>query len=420
MRAEWNYLITLYNCGVRGTVPQPPQENIDWQTLLELARRQSIRGVVCQVLKNAPFVPEELRVQCRKTAISLCVKNAARADAVLDTLRLLQSEGLTAAVLKGWDVGRFYALPETRTSADTDLLILPQEEEKVYALLASNGFQTTPRKKDEHHGKATRGDTGILELHTRLWSDRTAQTLFGKNAERVLAPKEFRAVPFKDAQITVLQAQDSLVYQTAHFVRHFIEPGAGLRQVYDLGLFFAENRKEIDANAFWLQMQVFGFDTVLNTVLTFLTQHGCFEASDFPGFAPADAEAVRALDDDLMNYAANGEDAEKNVGVWDYYCANCKAKTAEGKLRVTGMRVRDRLQVVFPKKTTLEKTYPFLKDRPLLYPVAWVRRSVGALTDTERRKAAAKWLDMKPDAPVADALDSAEQRVELLRKTGLL
>ena len=420
MSAEWNSLITLYNIGVRGTQPEPPQEDIDWTVLLTLAHRQAVRGVVCQVLKNAPFVPEDIRAQCRRTAITLCVKNSARADAVLQTLQLLREAGLTAAVLKGWDVGRFYALPETRTSADTDLLILPEEEEKVYAVLTAQGFQTKARKKGEHHGKASRGDTGILELHTKLWSDRTAQTLFGKNAERVLAPKAFRTVPFNDAEITVLQAQDALVYLTAHFVRHFVEPGAGLRQVYDLGLFFAENRDQIDANAFWLQMQAFGFDTLLQTALTFLTAHGCFEASDFPGFVPVSPEAVQAFDDDLMHYAANGKDADKTVGVWDYYCANRRAKSAEAKVRVTGMRVRDRMQVVFPKKTTLEKTYPFLNERPLLYPVAWVRRSVGALTDTERRKTAAKWLDMKPDTPVTDASEDAEKRVELLRKTGLL
>ncbi len=420
MTAEWSYLITLYNNGVHGTKPEPPQEDIDWVVLLQMAHRQSVRGVVCQVLKNAPFVPQDIRMQCRQTVVSLCVKNAERADAVCDTLRLLQSEGFTAAVLKGWDVGRFYACPETRTSADTDLLILPEEEEQVYALLAANGFRTKARKKDEHHGKATRADAGILELHTRLWSDRTAQTLFGKNAERVLAPKEFRAVPFKDAEITVLQAQDAAVFLAAHLVRHFIEPGAGLRQVYDFALFLTKNREEIDTNAFWLQMQVFGFDTLLQTVLTFLTEHGCFEASDFPGFVPVSPEAVQAFDDDLMRYAANGEEADKGVGMWDYYCANRKAKSAEGKLRVTGMRVRDRLQVVFPKKTVLAKTYPFLNDRPLLYPVAWVRRSVSALTDRDRRETAAKWLDMKPDAPVAGSPEDAEQRVALLQQTGLL
>lgn len=420
MNAEWNYLITLYDHGVRGTAPEPPQEPVDWPALLQLAHRQSVRGVICQVLKNAPFVPQDIRMQCRNTAISLCVKNAERESAVLGILRLLQSEGLTAAVLKGRDVGRFYALPETRTSADTDLLILPEQEEKVYALLAANGFQTKARKKDEHHGKAMRADTGILELHTRLWSDRTAQTLFGRNAERILAPDSFRAVPFRDTEITVLQAQDAMTFLTAHFVRHFVEPGAGLRQVYDLGLFFANSRDALDADAFWLQLQTFGFDTLLQTVLTFLTAHGCFEAADFPGFVPVSQETLQAFDDDLMNYAANGEDADKNVGVWDYYCANSKAKTASGKLRVTAMRVLDRLQVLLPKKKTLEKSYPFLKDRPLLYPVAWVRRTAGALTDSKRRKTAAKWFDMKPDAPVADCAESAEQRVELLRKTGLL
>lgn len=420
MSAEWNYLITLYNHGVRGTVPEMPIEPIDWSALLQLAHRQAVRGVVCQALKAAPFVPEEIRMQCRTGVISQAVRNKAHTDAALLTLQRLSAEGLTAAVLKGWDIGRFYALPETRTSADTDLLILPEEEKKVYRALEAQGFKTVPRKKDEHHGKAKRGDTGTLELHTRLWSDRTAQTLFGRNAERILAPKMFRTVPFMGTQIHVLQAQDALTFLAAHLVRHFIEPGAGLRQVYDFGLFFANSREEIDASAFWTQMQAFGFDTLLQTALTFLTEHGCFEKTDFPGFVPVSNETVRALDEDLMAYAANGEDAEKGVGIWDYYCARSKAKTAESKIRVTGMRVRDRLQVVFPKKTTLEKPYPFLKNRPLLYPVAWVRRSVGALTDKERRKTATQWLDLKPDTPNTDAREFAEKRVALLRQTGLL
>ena len=105
--------------------------------------------------------------------------------------------------------------------------------------------------------------------------------------------------------------------------------------------------------------------------------------------------------------------------MWDYYCAHRAPKSVGAALQLTGLRLNDRLQAIFPKAEKLESRCPYLKGRHWLYPVAWVDRGIRALTDRERRETAAKGLSMKPDTPNSDSPD-AEQRTGLLRSVGLL
>lgn len=419
MQAEHKYLIHLYDCGVRGLAPQPPEEPVSWEHILQLAKQQAVTGVICCALRRAEFCPAAIRLQCRKNAVSIAMLNKERTEAVMQTLKLLKAEGLHPAVIKGYDVARFYAIPESRTSADTDLLLPPEEEQKAYAVLEANGFRTTARKKGAHHGKASRSDTGTLELHAKLWSDRTGQTLFGKNAEKILRPETTVTVPFRDGEIDVLCAQNAMLFLSAHFVRHFIEPGAGLRQAYDLALYFSRNKDAFDTGIYWQQLHSFGFAPLISDVLSVLIEAGCFSAAEFPGLALAEEAVCRQLSDDLLSYGANGKEATRSKGVWDYYCAHRKAKSAGSALRVTGMRIRDRMETVFPKAALLEKRYPYLNGRHWLYPAAWVQRGVGALTDRTRREEAKQSLSMLPSSPYGGAAE-AEARTELLHSVGLL
>ena len=69
------------------------------------------------------------------------------------------------------------------------------------------------------------------------------------------------------------------------------------------------------------------------------------------------------------------------------------------------------LRTLFPSRKALEGRYPFLRTKPWLLPVAWLRRI--AHYAAERRGAGA-------DNNAAESLRIGSERVELLRRYGII
>ena len=69
------------------------------------------------------------------------------------------------------------------------------------------------------------------------------------------------------------------------------------------------------------------------------------------------------------------------------------------------------MRTLFPSRKALEGRYPFLRTKPWLLPVAWVRRI--AHYAAERRGAGA-------DNKAAESLRIGSERVELLRRYGII
>lgn len=152
MSALWDYFMTLYHCGVRGITPPRPPEALDWEALAELADRQAVTPVIFSALRKLDSVPAQLRQNMRLETLELSLQNRRRQEAALDVLQQLRAAGLTAAVLKGMSVARYFAAPETRICADKGLglqVVLQftadrdnvAELESIYALSKSLGLQ---------------------------------------------------------------------------------------------------------------------------------------------------------------------------------------------------------------------------------------------------------------------------------------
>lgn len=420
MTPEWQYLIYLYDCGVSGKTPEPPKENVDRNALLKLANRQAVSGTVACALRKEDSCPPEIKARCSALAVQTAFANEQKIRSVLDTIRFLRDAELHPVVLKGYDIARFHAFPECRSSADTDLLFPPDEEEAVCRLLSENGFSVKPRKPGAHHGSAKRPDVGVLELHVQLWSEKTAQALFGTSAEKFLSPSAFIEADFRGETINVLKPSDAAAFLAAHLARHFIEPGIGLRQAYDFALYYARQHEKFDPEAFWQLMTDCSLDGLISAVLSLLVQSGCFRAEDFPGCKLCDAQTVNALSAHMERYDTREEAPEETDGAWEYFCAAPRGLKKRSYLRLTAIRLLERMETVFPKRSQLEGRYPYLKKRHYLYPVAWTQRSVKAIFGRQGRENISKNFSGLTNAEKTAEKEKIKQHTELMAQIGLL
>lgn len=122
--------------------------------------------------------------------------------------RLLGEVAVPFAPIKGWDLGRrVYPVAEERPTSDLDLLLPPEDLERVVAALEAQGFrllQSGPRAatylRDEGYAAALKAPGGqLVELHFRLWgsapADLASSLLAAGQEDRELGPTARRLLP---------------------------------------------------------------------------------------------------------------------------------------------------------------------------------------------------------------------------------
>ena len=388
MSAHWEYLISLYHCGVRGIAPPEPPEGLDWEALAALADRQAVTPVIFSALRKADFVPAQLWQKMRLETLELSLQNRRRQEAALDILEQLRDAGLTAAVLKGMSVARYFAAPETRICADTDILISPDKEQEAIELFGRLGFTVTPRAEEEmHHFTAEHPAAGLFEVHVRLWDGESALA-FG-SGEYSLDPAALPKASLFGRSFFVLPQTDELQYLCLHRIRHFVRREEGLRTAYDTALFFAENRNDIRCDAFWKSLRRWNADIYFNTLLSVFVRAGCFREEDFPGMTLQDEGKCALFSADMEQYSSNTLTCSYlKIDSWMSY-TRAQAKSLGGNVKRSYNKRRRALRRIFlfPPAQDMAERYPTLKRHPRLYPFYWIHRCVTGVLSKQRRKA---------------------------------
>ncbi len=391
MHSEWSYLIYLYVCGAASVSAEAPKEAISWQILWSLAQQQAITGVIAHALRRSPALdcPADIRNEATSFLLGNALSNTAQQEAVLRIIAMLEHNGLHPAVLKGMDVARFYAYPECRSSADTDLLLPAQEEEAALRLLAQAGFQIERRSEQTHHSSCFRADTGLLELHGRLWSTVAEQGVFAGRGAALLPLGSTRHVPFAGTQLPVLQETDALLFLAMHLIKHFAVQGTGVRMAYDFTLYYASNRAHIDRARFWRVMEQLGFAGIVGGIFGIFVRWGGFSAQTLDAPHLPDEQTCRLLLEDFANYStAEVIDVSLINEAWVLFCKRTARRTGKGyRLRMALRRLGTRVQLLFPSAKVLAVQYPYLSKHCFLYPVAFTQRFFAVLCSKERRRA---------------------------------
>lgn len=227
MTNEFRYMMQLLGAGACGFVPPGPEAEPDWTRLVRLAREQSVDSLVALGLKNGPEIPcpPEIRSELTAMMYRRAVSFHRRQHLVMGLLGRMEAAGIRAVLLKGYSVGRFYASPECRISGDTDVYVLPRDEERAKAFLRGEGFEIAERSETEHHYACTHPDMGLLELHVRFYDELAEEHWFRESALDVFIREEFKRMDSPDGAYYTLGDTDNLIFLTLHLVKHFIHSG---------------------------------------------------------------------------------------------------------------------------------------------------------------------------------------------------
>lgn len=312
-------------------------------------------------------IPPEIYAQLEKTFMSNVALNIQRVEFNLNTLRCLEENGIKCCVLKGITVARFYNMPEARISSDMDILIEIKDEDRVVQLLTTLGYKCEKRAKYDHHMKAVHDVGGLLEVHVALHSVATSDIILD---DEVHYNEEFRLT---DEGVYTLGINDTLIYLSAHLIKHLINDATGVRQMMDLLLYMKAYEKEINWEGFNALIEKLGYNNLIAVVKGIGVR---FFGMKFEGTI-TEGNGLEELLEDCETGGLFGKKESERKGFFQIYTQQRSGKNniSDSIYRLTKSE-NGIFRMIFPECSDMKKHFIYVEKFPMLLPIGWIHRII--------------------------------------------
>ena len=265
---------------------------------------------------------------------------------------MFEREQIPYLLFKGCIVRDVYPVPELRTYGDIDLLIHPQDRDRVHECFLKNGFICTENWEPVYGYQKSQS---IYEGHIELLDTQVAGcNEFFKNSVWDNAKADNYRYTFHD--------EYHFVYLMTHLAKHVKGSGAGVRMILDLALMI--EKLDLDYNWIEASLKTMGLTSFSNYTFGFLSQYlDCHVPIKYE--IPEDLSIFMEY---IMQAGTFGHDG-RDMGV-----SSLKESDSSKYVQI--------VRYIFPKAKTIDARYTYLKKRPYLLPVAWVHRGVITISDT--------------------------------------
>ena len=360
----------------------PAAQNADVR-LMQLAKRQTMQSVMMQAMKTGEF---------------------------LALMKHLQAAGVTPCVVKGAVCRSLYPSPDHRISGDEDVLIPPEQFERCHEAMLAFGMRPAEPQQDIQsahevpYGKP--GSPLYIELHKHLFPPEN--DAYG-DFNRFFADAHAHTMEIivDGVPLTTLGPTDHFFYLICHAFKHFLHSGFGIRQVCDIVLFADRYGQEIDWASVLENCREIRAEQFTAALLRIGQKHFGFDPK-----AAGVPQAWQEIEVDegpmLSDLLDSGVFGDASMSRKHSSTMTLSAVAADKRGKKAGGNV---LRTIFPGRKALEERYSFLRTRPWLLPVAWLRRI--AHYAAERRGAGV-------DNNASESLRIGSERVELLRRYGII
>lgn len=335
------YLIELLKCAVTGSEISEPDESIDFEKIYEIAGRHNVQMTAYYGIKKLKSsLPAEIGAKWENMhlhGISRSIRQLAELKKICD---VFAKEKIVHMPLKGSLIKHMYPSPDMRNMADMDILIKPEDADRVYDIMMEMGY-TCEMKGKFHHDVYMKEPIYNIEIHVSLfdsydgvmddyYKDILDRTSTGQNEyERVLSHEDF------------------YVYNIAHFAKHFHEGGSGIRSVMDIYI-MNKAMQDMDMDYVYAQLEKLGLSEFYKKVTTL--EKFWFEDGEF-------SQKIGETADYILSSGTYGT-------VYN---------SVKNQIKRNGHFKGFMLNAFLPYNKMII-SFPFLKKAPVLLPFCWVAR----------------------------------------------
>lgn len=387
-------MLRLLGAGARGY--EISAADTDMNAIRECAIAQGVWPIVYKSAEKTADVSK-----WRGEFISAVARSVTRKEFSLATVRKLEEAGICCCLMKGAVVANLYAQPDCRVSGDTDIYINPADEKKTVEILKANGYEIAPKAKNDHHLKARHPVGGLLEVHVRVYSKSSEDIVFGG---QITYSKEYEKAKINGNDYHVMNVNDQLMYLTAHYIKHLVNDGCGVRQVMDLLLYIEKYKDKIDFDKYYAILKKLKYDKLIDVLKSIGTVYFGY---DYP---LCDKALMDKLLTDMENGGVFGYTADDRANFNNLYCAR---RTQNSKIKhFLYMSFHGESNILLklfpPKRILIKRGYQYARYTVLI-PVAWINRLFDiALHRTKR---------YKDDKATKERTD---KRLEMMKELGMI
>jgi len=238
-------VLALLKTGLWGAerFPFRADENTDWQAVYKELSDHAVISLAVDVLPLIPGIGQELRQKWIMSSTRKMMFWHKILKTQQELCELLWEKNIPFAVLKGSSAAVYYPKPEYRTMGDIDVLVRPEDFDRVFSHLRQQGWETG---KDGGRHIELKKDGVELELH-RYFST-LADGVAAQKMDDLLvdALERMEKTTLGRYSLPLLPRLENGLVLLAHIGQH-VRSGLGLRQIIDWMLFVD---REMD-DRFW-------------------------------------------------------------------------------------------------------------------------------------------------------------------------
>ena len=372
------------------------------QGVLQMAEIHQVLPMVFEAVYGCADADPRMLGYYRLRSMQLVAIQAQKTADFMPLLEELRSTGAKPLVVKGLVCRNLYPKPDFRMSTDEDLLIEPEKSDICHEVLTKLGLQTRNPESDDYELGYHRPDSyQYIELHRSLFPHES--DAYG-DLNRFFADVHSRAV--EQNGIMTLAPTDHMLYLILHAFKHFLHSGFGIRQVCDMTLYANAYGSQIDWK--WVleccrQVRAEKFAAAM-----FRIGRKYLNLSLEKSRYPLQWQAILVDENPLL---------EDILGAGVYGSSDMSRKHSS-RMTLEAVSAQNRgeagsnglLKSLFPTAQELEGRYPYLKDKPMLLPVAWTDRLVNYYRELAKTRA---------NSP-AESIRIGNERIDLLKQYDIL
>lgn len=397
MTTEQSFFFQVLRDYLRGDPTEAP-EGVDLKQVCDWALKHKLGGIFfaqcAPLLRREPALFTALN---KEFGGAVSHSLSLQAD-TKELLGLLDRAEIPYSLVKGPLVAAHYPDPELRTMGDVDLLVRQQDAERIRDCLTPHGFVNTKWAESEwdYHRSSS-----IFELHSFLIRVRPEdETPWHRFFNAYLQ----YASPAQGSELS-LDWNFHFLYLIAHISVHMRWAGIGFRQFYDLSVLMRRCPERFDWAWIRARAEEMDFFLFVKNCLS-LCQQWFGVPSPYGTDSPSPELAASVTEKIFKDGVFGFQNEENKLDLVARARRNGPKFMPLAKAKALG-------HFLFPpyRELILSSKYSYLRGKPHLLPLAWVRRMAGAGNKKQRARTVGTVLSAESAA--------LEQRSDQLRELGL-
>ncbi len=308
------------------------QVETDWNAIYQLARRQTVLGIVYDGIGTLPATlhpPRSLYLQWVAQVSKIEEANRHLDEVATGLFSLYKRASITAVLLKGQGVAINYPHPEHRQPGDIDIFVGNTNYASANNLLTSEGGHKHPSGTYKHTSFSYQGVE--IENHrlVAMLRNPISDRYFRKMSEKTLPHQASIVTLSGTGEVMVPPTTFNALFLIVHIVTHFISGGVGLRQMCDWARLMHVHAANIDRNELKNMLSKTKYKRPYGAFAAIAVDYlGLPEEASPIILTDADRRHTSILIDDILqmgNFGQHNDRADRNkVGYWQTRWRNYK------------------------------------------------------------------------------------------------